>query len=150
MTDRHRAIVRNVALAAILGLLLAAGDTLLRQASQYRQAEQARKDGKFIPALTAYGSAIRMYVPGSPLTERSARAIWTLADERQGAGDREGAILACRELRSAFYAVRSLTAPGTEWIDRCDRRLAALTGDRNGRPATGTQPDSTGAREKRP
>jgi hypothetical protein len=121
-----RTIGRHVALAGLLGLLLVTGDILLRQTSQYRQAEQARKDGKFIPALTAYESAIRMYVPGSPLVERSARQIWALADEREAAGDIEGALLACRGLRSAFYGTHSLITPGAAWIARCDDRITAL------------------------
>lgn len=128
-----RTIGRHAVLAGLLGLLLVAGDTLLRQTSQYRQAEQARREGTFIQALTAYESAIRMYVPGSPLAERSALQIWKMADEREAAGDIEGALLACRGLRSAFYATHSLTTPGASWIARCDERITALL-SRQGSP----------------
>lgn len=150
MTDQTRRILRHVVLAAILGMVLITGDVLLRQVSQYREAEQARREGKFIPALTAYGSAIRMYVPASPLTERSARAIWELADERQAAGDHEGALLACRELRSAFHAVRSLATPGEVWIARCDQRIAVLLPKKTGSPLPGLRPDARETREKNP
>jgi hypothetical protein len=151
MAARLRSIARHVALAASLGLILVTGDILLRQASQYRLAQQARKDGKFVPALTAYGSAIRMYVPGSPLTERSARTIWALAEERQAGGDPEGALLAYRELRSAFYAIHSIISPGKAWIARCDERIAALLSP-NGTtsPLTGPDPDGKGAGENIP
>lgn len=85
----------------------------------------ARKD--VIAAISGYASAIHMYTPGSTLVETAASRLWSLGENLEQAGETEKALIAYRSLRSSFYAVRGLTNPGTEWITRCDQKLAKLT-----------------------
>ena len=74
-----------------------------------------------------------MYTPASPLVERSAQRLWDLGETAQQRGDVARALIAYRSLRSSFYAVSGLYAPGKEWIRRCDARIAVLVRMQQGR-----------------
>ena len=145
---KSRTLIRHLAVAALLGVLMVAADTLIRQVAHFRQGEQALASGDPFSAMTEFESAIRMYVPGSPLVGRAAERIWSIAGNYEAAGDREGALLAYRALRSAFYAVRSLVQPGSEWIALSDEKIATLDLQEKASPApfpparrkTGTYP----------
>jgi hypothetical protein len=130
-----RPLFRHLAVAALLGVLMVSADILVRQVSHFRGGEQALAAGDPFTAMTEFESAIRMYVPGSPLVGKAAARIWSIADRHEAAGDREGALLAYRALRSAFYAVRSLVQPGSDWIARCDEKIATLNLQEKASPA---------------
>jgi hypothetical protein len=125
-----RSIFKHIAVATLIALVLFGADTLLRQATQYRKAEAALATGNTMVAITAYESAIRMYIPGSPLVTKSAERLWSLAEQYETARDIEKAIVTYRALRSSFYAVHSLFTPGMDWIARCDQKIAVLAPQR--------------------
>ncbi len=110
----------------LICLSLIAINTWWRQKIQFQAGEEAYQKGVFIPALTGYESAIRMYLPFSSRVELSAKRIWTMGENAEHKGDTERALIAYRSLRSAFYGTVWLQQPGQEWISRCDRKIEAL------------------------
>jgi tetratricopeptide (TPR) repeat protein len=124
--DKVKTIVINIAVIAAISLALIWGNTLYRQHSQFAKGEAALAAGDFTAAVAGYESAIHMYTPFSSLVERAAERLWVIGEGLAQRGDRERALIAYRSLRSSFYAVRGLTAPGKEWIARCDERIAQL------------------------
>jgi len=124
--EKLKTIAANVAVAALIGILLIWGNTLYRQHVQFDKGEKGFAAGDFPAAVAGYESAIHMYTPGGSLTEESARKLWTIGQMLEGRGDLTRALIAYRSLRSSFYAIAWLYAPGQEWIDRCDARIAVL------------------------
>ena len=124
--SKARSITEHVVVAAAISIALIWGNAQYRQWSQYNLGEQAIRNGDVIAAISAYEASIHMYTPLSPLVDRSAERLWKMGQDLEQKGDSAKALLAYRALRSSFYAVRSLYAPGTEWIGRCDNRIAAL------------------------
>jgi len=130
-TDMIRAAL-TLLLAALLTLTLISGAVRWRQQAQFSAAELGALNNNFMVALTGYESAIRMYTPLSSLAERAAERLWAMGLTAEQNGDIERALIAYRSLRSAWYGVRWLSQPGTVWISRCDKKLAALTPLRKG------------------
>ena len=126
MIEKTRNIVLNLAVAGVISILLIWGNTQYRQWSQFNKGEQALAGGDYIAAIAGYEAAIHMYTPFSPLVNRSAERLWGLAQGLEKRGDITRALVAYRALRSSFYAVRGLYAPGKQWIDQCDARIALL------------------------
>lgn len=124
--DKAKTIAINVAMIALLGILLIWGNTWYRQWRQFNKGEQALAGNNVIAAIAGYESAIHMYTPFSPLVDRSADRLWEITRISEQRGDMERALIACRSLRSSFYAVRSLYQPGREWIARCDAKITEL------------------------
>jgi hypothetical protein len=133
-------ILLHFFLISVISVVLFWGNTLFRQHNQFSLGEQALARKDFTAAISGYASAIHMYTPGSTLVETAASRLWSLGEGFEKAGDTERALIAYRSLRSAFYAIRGLTAPGTEWIARCDRKLATLTSDSSS-PTKSTNPE---------
>jgi hypothetical protein len=125
-------LLLNIAVTAVIALIILTGNVWWRQQTQYKLGEKAEKNGSFMEALTGYEYSIRMYLPLSPTVEKSAAKIWGLAESAEKRGDTEKALLAYRSLRSAFYSTRWLAQPGQEWIDRCDQKIALLVPLRKG------------------
>ncbi len=126
--DKPKHIALNVAVAGVIALLLIWGTTQYRQWSQFNKGDQALASGDYIGAIAGYEAAIHMYTPLSPLVGRAAEKLWLIAQTLEQRGDTAKALVAYRSLRSSFYAVRGLYEPGRAWIDKCDARIAALTG----------------------
>jgi hypothetical protein len=124
--EKAKTIAVNMAVIALLGVLLIWGNTWYRQWRQFNIGEQAMARNEIIAAIAGYDSAIHMYTPFSPLVGRSAERLWKIARECEARGDTERALIACRSLRSSFYAVRGLYQPGKAWIARCDAKIAEL------------------------
>lgn len=122
----------TILLALLISLGLISVNVWQRQQTEYCAGVAGEQRGDFMVALTGYESAIRMYLPFSPSTERSAQRIWALGESAERRHDLERALVAYRSLRSAFYATRWLQQPGQEWIDRCDAKIAALVPLRKG------------------
>jgi hypothetical protein len=120
-------ILLHIFLISVVFVVLFWGNTLFRQHSQFSLGEQALARRDVVATISGYASAIHMYTPGSSLVETAAARLWSLGESLERAGDTERALIAYRSLRSSFYAVRGLTNPGTEWIARCDGKLAKLT-----------------------
>ncbi len=124
--EKAKTIAVNIIAIALLSVLLIWGNTLYRQWRQFDNGEKALAKNDLIAAIAGYESAIHMYTPFSSLVDRSAAKLWQIAQRCEAAGDHERALIACRSLRSSFYAVRGLNQPGREWIARCDAKIAEL------------------------
>ncbi|HEX9022708.1 MAG TPA: hypothetical protein VF799_02610 [Geobacteraceae bacterium] len=124
--EKAKTIAVNLLVTALIAILLIWGNTLYRQWQQFRCGERALAANRIIPAIAGYEAAIHMYTPLSPLVERSAARLWEITARCEKSRDLEQALIACRALRSSFYADRGLFQPGREWIARCDAKIAEL------------------------
>jgi hypothetical protein len=124
--EKGKTIAVNMALIALLAVLLIWGNTWFRQWRQFNKGEEALAGNDVIAAIAGYESAIHMYTPLSPLVERSAEKLWEIARSSEAGGEQERALIAFRSLRSSFYAVASLYQPGKVWIARSDAKIAEL------------------------
>jgi hypothetical protein len=136
--EKMKTIAVNVAVGAFICLTLIWGNTLYRQHVQFDKGEKGGAAGDFLAAVAGYESAIHMYTPGSPLVERSAKRLWELGEMAERRGDVARAMIAYRSLRSSYYAVAGIYAPGKEWIERCDARILFLLKMRQGTPTGGS------------
>ena len=118
--------------ALLISLAMLTINVHQRQKTQYLAGAQGEKAGNFMVALTGYESAIRMYLPFSTRVETSAARIWAMAEAAERRGDLDQALAAYRSLRSAYYGTRWLQQPGTDWISRCDKKIASLVPLRKG------------------
>lgn len=126
MTDKAKYLLVNSLIIILLSLVIFAGGTWWRMTSQYSLAEKAYARGDFTGALAGYESAIHMYIPFHPIIEKSASRLWEMTETNEKQGDIQRALIACRALRSSFYSAVWLTTPGKNWIERCDKKIAAL------------------------
>lgn len=124
--EKVKNIAVNAAFIALISLVLIWGNTYYRQQAQFDKGEKAVAAGDFLAAVAGYESAIHMYTPASSLVDRSAQRLWELGDLAAQRGDLQRALIACRALRSSFYAVAGISSPGTQWIQKCDARIAQL------------------------
>jgi hypothetical protein len=67
-----------------------------------------------------------MYVPNHHTIEKAAERLWQIGESNERLGDISRALIAYRALRSSFYADHWLVTPGTAWIAKCDKKIAAL------------------------
>jgi hypothetical protein len=131
--EKVKTIAVNVAVIALISLLLIWGNTYYRQQAQFDKGEKAWAAADFLGAVAGYESAIHMYTPLSSKVERSAQRLWDLGGLAAKGGDLPRALIAYRSLRSSFYAVAGLYSPGEEWIRKCDARIAELLKLQQGR-----------------
>ncbi len=127
MNERIKIILINGIFIVAISLLLFVAGTWWRMQAQFALGNEAFSKGDFPGAVAGYESAIHMYIPFHPTIEQSARQLWSLGEINERQGDINRALIAYRALRSSFYAARWLVTPGTDWIARCDARIAALT-----------------------
>jgi len=126
MNERIKIILINGICIVAISLLLFVAGTWWRMQTQFALGNEAFSKGDFPGAVAGYESAIHMYIPFHPTIEQSARQLWSLGEINERQGDINRALIAYRALRSSFYAARWLATPGTDWIARCDARIAAL------------------------
>ena len=131
--EKVKTIAVNVAVIALISLLLIWGNTFYRQQVQFDKGEKAWASGDFLGTVAGYESAIHMYTPLSSSVDRSAQRLWELGELAAKGGDLPRALIAFRSLRSSFYAVAGLYSPGEEWIRKCDARIAELLKLQQGR-----------------
>ena len=132
--EKVKTIAVNVAVAALVAVVLLWATTLYRQHVQFENGEQGLKNSNFPAAIAGYESAIHMYTPGSSLVEQSAQRLWEIGQILERQGDAPRALIAYRSLRSSFYAISWLYTPGKSWIERCDARIAVLVRMPGGKP----------------
>lgn len=131
--EKVKTILVNVAAAALISLILIWGNALYRQHVQFDKGEKAFAARDFTAAVAGYEAAIHMYTPGSSVVEKSAQRLWELGESTEASRDVTRALIAYRALRSSFYAVAGIVNPGTDWIKRCDAKIAALVPQQQGR-----------------
>jgi tetratricopeptide (TPR) repeat protein len=126
MTDRIKEILVNTVVIALICLLFFFAGTWWRMQAQFALGEAAVKRGDFAGAVAGFESAIHMYIPFNSTIEKSAQQLWNIGEGNERLGDIGRALIAYRALRSSFYADRWLVTPGLDWIERCDKKIAAL------------------------
>jgi tetratricopeptide (TPR) repeat protein len=126
MKDRVTTILANTVVIFLACLLIFFAGTWWRLHDQFALGEAAFRRGDFTGAVAGYESAIHMYIPFNAKVEKSAQQLWNIGESSERIGDTNRALIAYRALRSSFYAARWLVTPGTEWIARCDKKIAAL------------------------
>ena len=126
MNYQLKNIIANSILICLISLLLFFAGTWWRMSSQFSLGEEAFRKGDFTGAVAGYESALHMYIPFHPTIERAAEKLWLIGEMNERLGDVNRALIAYRSLRSSFYAGHWLVTPGTAWIKRCDKKIAAL------------------------
>jgi len=126
MNEQAKSIIANGIVIILVSLLLLLASTWWRMNSQFSQGEAAFRRGDFPGAVAGLESALRMYIPYHPDIEKAAGMLWQIGEQNENLGDINRALIAYRSLRSAFYADHWLVTPGRSWIEKCDKKIAAL------------------------
>jgi hypothetical protein len=123
---------RGAALLAFCALVVV-GRVGLDSVSALAQARSLEAAGEHHEAAVRYGSAIRAYLPLSPVGARAGDALLALGARAEAAGEPLEARFCYEELRSGFLATRSLWQPGQRFVAEAERRLVPLMlADRRG------------------
>jgi len=126
MNEQTKSIIMNSIVIILLSLLLLFAGTWWRMSSQFSMGEEALRKGDFTGAVAGYESALHMYIPSHPTIEKAAEKLWQIGETNERLGDVNRALIAYRSLRSSFYADRWFVTPGMIWIEKCDKKIAAL------------------------
>ena len=126
MNEKLKSIIANGIVIILVSLLMFFASTWWRMSSQFSLGEAALRNGDFIGAVAGYESALHMYIPFHPTIEKAAERLWQIGETNEHLGDVNRALIAYRSLRSSFYADHWLVTPGTTWIEKCDKKIAAL------------------------
>ncbi|HIJ95390.1 MAG TPA: hypothetical protein HPP94_06580 [Desulfuromonadales bacterium] len=126
MREKITHILLNGSVIALFCLLLLLASTWWRMTSQFELGEAALRRGDFPAAVAGFESAVHMYIPFHPVIEKAAGRLWHLGETNEQLGDVNRALIAYRALRSSFYADHWLITPGRDWIERCNKKIAAL------------------------
>ena len=126
MNEQLKSIIANGIVIFLISLLLFFAGTWWRMNSQFNLGEQAFRKGDFTGAVAGYESALHMYIPRHPTIEKAAERLWQIGEMNERLGDVNRALIAYRSLRSSFYAAHWLVTPGMIWIEKCDKKIAAL------------------------
>jgi hypothetical protein len=92
----------------------------------YEQAEGYLAKHQQIKAITFLDRSIHWYTPLNPYVAKSAQRLWEICEQAEQRGDVQLALIAARTIRRGFLGVRSFYVPGKDWINRCDKKIAAL------------------------
>jgi hypothetical protein len=117
--------VRVVVFCVVLFFSLIYVKVFLSSRYEFNAAGIADAKGDTREAITHYERAILWYLPVGGYVAPSAERLWEIGEALEET-DMQLALIAYRSLRSAFYATRSFYTPGRSWIDRTDKKIAAL------------------------
>lgn len=126
MNEQVKSIMANGAVIILVSLLMFLAGTWWRMNSQFNLGEDALRRGDFPGAVAGYESALHMYIPCHPTIEKAAERLWQIGETNERIGDVNRALIAYRSLRSSFCADHWLVTPGAAWIEKCDKKIAAL------------------------
>jgi len=126
MKEQVKNSMANGIVITMVGLLMVLGSVWWRMNSQFSQGEAAFSRGDFPGAVAGFESALHMYIPYHPIIEKAAERLWQIGETNERQGDINRALIAYRALRSSFYADHWLVTPGANWIEKCDKKIAAL------------------------
>jgi tetratricopeptide (TPR) repeat protein len=126
MSDQIKSLLANSVIIIVISLLMFLASTWWRMNSQFNRGEAALRAGDFTGAVAGYESALHMYIPYHPTIEKAAAKLWQIGETNERLGDVNRALIAYRSLRSSFYADHWLVTPGMAWINKCDKKIAAL------------------------
>jgi len=94
--------------------------------NEYKKAGESLQAEDIPTAITHFNRAIHWYAPGSSAVKKSIEHLWQLGTLAEQSEDYALALRAYRELRSSLYSARSFYTPHTDWIEKCDNRIADL------------------------
>ena len=126
MNEQVKSAIANSIIIIIISLLMLFASTWWRMNNQFSRGEVALRNGDFTGAIAGFESALHMYIPYHPIIERAAQKLWQIGETNERLGDVNRALIAYRSLRSSFYADHWLVTPGKPWIEKCDKKIAAL------------------------
>ncbi|MEW6238211.1 MAG: hypothetical protein AB1656_22710 [Candidatus Omnitrophota bacterium] len=127
-----RRVFRNAVLFAGISILLLLGRLTVLSAQHYRDAEAAKKNGRYETALKSYNEAIKNYYPGSPYSYWSAQKSLGLIDAYRAEGKTAEEELALRDAQAAFYSIRSFYQPYRESLRAIEERMTRIEAQNNG------------------
>jgi hypothetical protein len=119
----RRAVIAGVLL--LLGALLV-GRMLLGARGELGEARAARARGDRASETRHLRRAFAYYLPGNPWLRRAHDDLLALARAAEQRGEREAALHACLELRSAILSLRGISRPYTGTLPELDGRIARL------------------------
>jgi hypothetical protein len=126
-------VIASILVAALVVFAVVGGIFLVRTEIAWREALARRASGDPEGAVRAARTVFDLYVPGNPRLEQASRLLWDVARERDGGGDREGALEVYRILRSGWIVAHAVGGdPG--WVARCEEAIARLSGEAPGAP----------------
>ena len=117
----------NGLLVVVLFLLIIGVRVTYLQRSHYVDAEKYYNEANWKLAIREYDLAMHFYTPWGPYIERSAEKLWHIGEMFEKQDKPDWANIAYYSIRSSFYASRSLYAPGKQWIEKCDDKIADLS-----------------------
>ncbi|MDD2539900.1 MAG: hypothetical protein PHH28_02510 [Desulfuromonadaceae bacterium] len=126
MNNQVKSAIINSIIIIFFSLLILYASVWWRMNSQFSHGEAALRRGDFPGAIAGFESALHMYIPFNPVIEKAAEQLWYIGETNERLGDINRALIAYRSLRSSFYADHWLVTPGKAWIEKCDKKIAAL------------------------
>lgn len=126
MNEQVKNAIANSIIIIIISLLMLFASVWWRMNSQFSRGETALRNGDFTGSIAGFESALHMYIPYHPIIDKAAERLWLIGENNERLGDISRALIAYRSLRSSFYADHWLVTPGTSWIEKCDKKIAAL------------------------
>jgi hypothetical protein len=130
---RHR--VGTGIFLGILCLALFLGKVAFNSYEEYRQGEEAVRQGDFKKAILHYDRSIHWYTPWSSSVKDSILRLWEVGTKLEEKGEKDAALEAYWALRSSLYGVRSFYTPHAEWIEKANDRIAGIWTEREAHSA---------------
>lgn len=94
--------------------------------THFQKAETFHTQKQYSEAIVEYGEVIRNYTPFNQTSIKASEKLWQMGIEGKNEGDIERSVMAFREIRASYYAVKSFYQPGKDWIARSDEKLETL------------------------
>ena len=138
--ERRPVFAALVLLFTVLGTL--GVRVLLEARAELASAEEFRARGNDRAASDHYRRALRWSFPVSPYETKASAALESIAREREGAGDPDGALLAWRSLLGGIASARHLYSRRDHTEERARDEIARLMGSR-GAPASDAGSESS-------
>tara|TARA_B100000315_G_scaffold41491_1_gene36400 strand:+ start:20621 stop:21277 length:657 start_codon:yes stop_codon:yes gene_type:complete len=126
MTESTKKNIYKAAIVVIIMLLIVIAKVYYRSMDEFDKGEEAFKKQDMNKAITHFQRSIHWYTPFNKYVAGSAEKLWEIGNRAEKQNNTELALLAYRNLRSSFYAVRSFYTPYKEWINKCDERISSL------------------------
>lgn len=115
---------------ALIGILCVAGLRVwLDGRNELAMAARLQIEGDLHAAVEHYAYAMRWYTPLAGAPSEAADALWDIADDATGQGDRPLAMKALRRLRGGILATRGLHCPFCDLLDPVNQKLAVHIAD---------------------
>ncbi len=128
--------VLSVSLVVLFGVV-ASARIVHESTTELTAAREALQVDQPMRAVEHYRRAMRWKLPLSPYPRRAAQSLEALAQQLEGQGRVEEAMLAWRSLAGSAAATRSIFAPTDPMIEKASRALLRLSQTRGpGEPVT--------------